>query len=58
MTDTLKTHFGLGPEAIQEINYDYGGPHGAQRKFVKTADVVYVYHQIASQWVIRYNLKR
>jgi hypothetical protein len=54
----LKTHFGLGPEAVQEINYDYDGPGGCQRKFVKTPDTVFVYHQIGNEWAIVYNLAR
>ena len=54
----LQTHYGLGPEAIQEITYDYDGPGGCQRKFVKTADMVYVYHQFPNEWRIMYNLHR
>jgi hypothetical protein len=34
MAQELKTHFGLGAEAIQDIHYDYDGPNGCQRKFV------------------------
>jgi hypothetical protein len=52
---TLKTHYGLGADAILDITYDYDGPSGCQRKHVTTADMVYTYHQIGSSWVIAQN---
>ena len=56
--NTLQTHFGLDPEAITDIRYDYDGPNGCQRKFVITVDLVYVYYQIGNEWRIAQNLKR
>ena len=52
----MKTHYGLGPDQIEDIRYDYDGPHGCQRKLVITPELVYVYHQIGNQWVIAGNL--
>jgi hypothetical protein len=50
---TIRTHLGLGAEAILGIDYDYEGPNGCQRKLVRTVDTVFVYHQIGSAWVIQ-----
>lgn len=53
----LKTHYGIGPDAISDITYDYDGPGGTQRKLVLTANLIYVYHQINNMWVIKQNLE-
>ena len=51
----MQTHYGIGPEQISGIDYDYEGPGGCQRKLVRTAEMTYVYHQQGCAWVIREN---
>ena len=54
----LQTHYGLGPEKIADIRYDYAGPGGCQRKLVIATDGevrVYIYHQRGNAWVIAEN---
>ncbi len=55
MGRTLKTHFHLSAQQISRIDYDYNGPAGCQRKFVYTAEGVFVYHQIENEWRIAEN---
>ena len=51
----LRTHLVDRPEVL-DIQYDYEGPCGCQRKLVRTASLLYVYHQIGNAWVIRENV--
>lgn len=48
-----RTHFHLTAAQIQNIEYDYEGPGGCQRKKVYADDGTYVYHQIGNDWAIQ-----